>query len=410
MTNDALFWLSATLFWTLIMSFYSTQEMACISYNKLRLEYAVKQGKRWAKWLHYLIENPGILFSTTLIGVNVALMASSECARRLYEALGLNPNFAPLTHIPFILLFGELVPMFAARIHAEHMCRLGIPFLFLSAQILTPLTKIVDFCFHHLKRYAGAKEARKSLLNRDELQKLIEEHEIGPTADFDTQFNAIIGNIFSLRSKNATLLMEKLNQVPCLASHTLVGQVRELLKKIEERYILVFHRAPQKIIGVLLAQDLLEAQDHKKIADYIRPACFVSENAHGLELLTRLQDEQLPVACVLDREGAAIGAITLDDIFEELFASSEAVTEQKKTHLTYLEKTFAGDTKIKDFNKAYGMDIDPQGCNTFSELLEQALGRNPAVGDTIFVEPVEITVKETSLFKAKTILICSRHQ
>jgi CBS domain containing-hemolysin-like protein len=42
---------------------------------------------------------------------------------------------------------------------------------------------------------------------------------------------------------------------------------------------------------------------------------------------------------------------------------------------------------------------------TFGELIEQTLGRNPVVDDTIFIEPIEITVKETSLFKAKTVLI-----
>ena len=410
MTHDALFWLSATLFWTLVMSFYSTQEMACISYNKLRLEYSVTQGKKWAIWLQHLIENPGILFSTTLIGVNVALMASSECARRLYEALGFNPNFAPLTHIPFILLFGELVPMFAARVHAEHMCRLGIPFLYLSAKILSPITKIVDFFFTRLSRYTGAKDSGTSLFSRDELQKLIEEHEIGLTADFDAQFNAIIGNIFSLRTKQASFLMEKLTDATCISSHTPVGHVRERFKKTEARHLLVYHRLPQKVIGVIFPQDLLDASDNKKISDYVRPTCFVSEGMHGLELLTRLQEDELSLAVVLDTAGRAIGAVTLDDIFEELFSTETDVGEEDKaSRLTYLEKTFPAETKITDFNEAYGMHLEDQGCETFSELIEQTLSRNPAVDDTIFIEPIEIVVKETSLFKAKTILIRTKY-
>lgn len=413
MNTNFLFWASATLFWTLVMSFYSTQEMASISCNKLRLEYYIKQGQRWAKWLYDLIEHPTVLFSTTLIGVNCALMASSECARRMYEALGLNPNLAPLTHIPFILLFGELVPMFAARIHAEHMSRLGIPLLYLSAKILSPLARIVDHFFKQINRFLGEKEAREAtaFLSREELQKLIEEHETGLTPDGAAQINAIIGNIFSLRNKQAFQLMEKLYNVPSVSSHTLVSDVKKKFQKSEEEYILVYHRLPEKIIGVVLPQDLLEAHDNKKIHDFAQNACFVSTTTPSLELLKRLQEEKMPVGVVLNHFGAAIGAVTIQDIFDELLISSEAdMVDEKTKPLNYLEKTFPGDTKISDFNEAYAMAIDAQGATTFSELIEQTLGRNPVVGDTIFIDPFEIIVKETSLFKAKTILIQSHSQ
>ena len=410
MTDSPLFWLLTTLFWTLVMSFYSTQEMASISCNRLRLEYSVKQNKPWAKWLAELIEHPTKLFTTTLIGVNVALMASSESARRLYEALGLNPNFAPLTHIPFILLFGELVPMFAARTHAEHMSRLGIGLLYLSSKIVSPFSAIVDLCFRQLSRYAVGKETREAaaFLSREELQKLIEEHEIGLTPEHDQQFNAIIGKIFSLRSQEALQLMEKLHNVPTLPFHTSIAQARIEFEKITENYFLIYRHTSQKIIGVIRPQDLLEGNDNKKIGDYVQPACFVSEYINGLELLPLLQEEKTGLGVVINSAGHALGVITIDDIFDELFTVELDQEENKPKQLTYLEKTFPAEMHIHDFNEAYQMHIDPQGCTTFAELIEQILGRNPGVGDLLFIDPIEIIVKETSLFKAKTILIQTR--
>jgi putative hemolysin len=407
MDHSALFWLGATLFWTFVMSFYSTQEMACISFNRLRLEYYLKQNKRFAKWLNYLLDHPTTLFSTTLIGVNCALMASSECARRFYEALGMNPNFAPITQIPFILLFGELVPMFAARIHAEHMCRLGVPFLYLTAKILTPIIAVVDFCFRNLTRYFSKKDIREAsaFLSREELQKLIEEHETGPIPDAKQHINEIVDNLFSLKGKLAFQLMEKLPLVPCASSHTTVADIRKRIAKLDDPYILIFHKVKTKIVGIVLIQDLLHASDSKKVSEFIRPACFVSENTPILELINQLQEEKLPIAVVLDTQGEAQGAITLDNIFDELFSSEEEAPEIKIRRRTYLEKTFSAETKINDFNEAYGLEIDAQGCKTFAELIEQILGRNPCAEDTLFIEPIEIVVKETSLFKAKTILI-----
>lgn len=407
MSDSPLFWLLATLFWTLVMSFYSTQEMACISFNRLRLEYYIKEKKRFALWLEFLLKNPTILFSTTLIGVNLALMASSESARRLYEALGLNPNFAPITHIPFILLFGELVPMFAARIHAEHMCRIGVPLLYLTSKILSPLIVVIDFVFRNLTRYFSKKEsdAHSAFLSREELQKLIEEHETGPIVEAKEPINEIVDNLFSLKGKLAFELMEKLHLQPVASAQTTVFETRKKLKKFDEPYILVFHKTKSKIVGVVLIQDLLHASDSKRISEFIRPACFVVGHTPILELVTKLQEEKLPIAVVLDSSGDTQGAITLDDIFDELFGSEREEVDAKTKPQTYLEKTFSADTKISDFNAAYGLEIDPQGCVTFAELIEQTLGRNPIPEDTLFIEPVEITVKETSLFKAKTILI-----
>ena len=99
-------------------------EMACVSFNKVRLEYYVSKGKKRALWLSFLLHHPAYLFGTTLIGVNVALIIGSECARRFYAALGLNPDLAALTQILLVLIFAEISPMFAGRRYAEHVASL----------------------------------------------------------------------------------------------------------------------------------------------------------------------------------------------------------------------------------------------------------------------------------------------
>src|SRR5262249_31560070 len=154
-------------------------------------------------------------------GVNVALMASSECARRFYESLGLNPNLAPITHIPFVLLFGELVPMFAARTYPEHMAKMGIPLLYLSSKILSPCIAVIDVLFQFLNRtFKGTQNKSHVFLSRDELQKLLEEHEAGPGTEKELYFTQMIGNIFSLRGKKAALFMKHLALVPAVSSRS----------------------------------------------------------------------------------------------------------------------------------------------------------------------------------------------
>ncbi|MES2274306.1 MAG: DUF21 domain-containing protein, partial [Chlamydiota bacterium] len=66
-------------------------------------------------------KRPSRLFGTTLIGINTALVFGSECARHIYESVHLDPDWAPLTQVLLVVIFGELAPMFAARRHPEQL-------------------------------------------------------------------------------------------------------------------------------------------------------------------------------------------------------------------------------------------------------------------------------------------------
>src|SRR5580658_9565833 len=109
----------------IVQGFFAMIEMACVSFNKVRLQYYVSKGKKRALWLSFLLHHPAYLFGTTLIGVNTALVIGSEYSRRFYDAMGLSPDLAPLSQIVIVLIFAEISPMFAGRRYAEHVAMLG---------------------------------------------------------------------------------------------------------------------------------------------------------------------------------------------------------------------------------------------------------------------------------------------
>lgn len=398
--SDSNYWLCITLFWTAVLSFYSMQEMACISCNKLRLDFAVSQKKRWAIWLQQLLEKPQLLFSTTLIGVNVAMMISSESSRRLFEAWGIDPNLAPLAEIPLLVIFGELIPMFAARLYPDHASRLGIPLLYASAKLLAPISACISYFFRKKE-----KKPHTPFLSRDELQKLLEEHQAGYLGEDTTPENDFIANIFSLRKLQAFQLMQKLDQVICLSTHTTVAELREMMKKTKQPFFPVYHRSKQKIVGMLYVHELLNVSSNKRIDEYTQTAIFIPQDLSSLEIIHKLQEEGQHGAVVISAKGEARGIIFLEDLIDELFGSE---SKKETSDVRYLEKTISADTSIQAFNTTYDTEIDPLGCKTFAELIEKVLGRHPHVQDTLFFEPFELIVKETSLFKAKTVQIRSR--
>ena len=133
MSHNWFFFLFLMIASLIVQGFYSMLEMACVSFNRVRLQYFASQKSKRAQWLSYLLNRPTYLFGTTLIGVNTALQFGSECSRRFYETLGLSPDWAPLSQVFIVLIFAELVPMFAARRFAESISMLGIPIIYITS-------------------------------------------------------------------------------------------------------------------------------------------------------------------------------------------------------------------------------------------------------------------------------------
>ena len=118
------------------------------------------------------------------------------------------------------------------------------------------------------------------------------------------------------------------------------------------------------------------------------------------------------MAIVLNDQGQAIGVIKLDDVLEEIFGAIKFYQDKKRPvrsqELFIIERSFPGDMKVADFNSQFDVVLDKNGDLTLADLMVQHLGHDPAVGDSIYIDPFELTVDETSLLEIKSIAIKTR--
>ncbi len=63
---------------------------------------------------------------------------------------------------------------------------------------------------------------------------------------------------------------------------------------------------------------------------------------------------------------------------------------------------------VEEFNKEFEVEINEDKDLTLSELIQNSLGHHPSVGDSIFINPFEITVKETTLLDIKMVHVTNR--
>ncbi|MGB7977859.1 MAG: hemolysin family protein [Chlamydiales bacterium] len=394
-------YLFLTLLSVAIQALFAFFEMACVSFNKVRLQYYVSIGTKRAIWLNYLLKSPSRLFGTTLIGITASLVVGSESARRLYESIHLDPDYAFITQVPLVVIFGELAPMFAARRHPEQSAMFCVPLMVLLARILTPITWTFDALSRLIHRGMAKKGESSLFLTREEVRMAFEEQEVGLD-----EFNAAVGQIFQLKNLTAGQLMIPLSKVQMAPSSATLADVRRLLSVRYAPMIPIYHRIFHNIVAIVTLRDLLRLGDHKKVIDSARSPWFVTRDTSILQLLQQFRRNNQSTAVILEPSGQATGILTLDQILAEIFGEeSTASSTEETTH--YIERTLSGDMSLSEFNQQFETDLPGGEGDTLSDLILSRLDHLPVKDESIRINDLEFTIEEPTLRGIKTLSVRS---
>ncbi len=339
--NDALFWFVITLLCIAIQGIYSMLELAAVSFNRVRLEYYVSKKIKRAVWLHYLLQKPSRLFGTVMLGVNIALQVGSQTAREFYRAIGLDPDWTPLSQVFIVVIFAELAPLFAARRYPEHTVMIGIPLVYATSRLFAPVIWLISQMMHLTFRIFGRKgESFELLISREELQKVLESHEE------ENEFNIVIEGIFALKNISAEHVMTPLSKIDMIIANATVAELRHTISNSEQHFLPLFQNISSNIVAIANVRDLVRLTDERYIREYARPPWFITASTKLMPILAQFRRNQQSVAVVLNPNGSAIGILTLDTILEEIFGEYPSDAELKRMpRLPVIHRTFPGKQK-----------------------------------------------------------------
>jgi CBS domain containing-hemolysin-like protein len=393
------YYLIFTLVAVIVQGFFSLFEMACVSLNKVRLQYYVSLGTRRALWLNYLLQRPSRLFGTTLIGINTALVVGSECARRFYESIHLNPDWAPLTQVLIVVVFAELAPMFAAWRHSEQVAMFCVPLVVVIARILTPVIWAFDTLSRGIHHLIGKAREVPLFLSREEVRMAFEDKGEG-----EDELNAIVGPIFELKNGTAGQLMRPLERVQMVSSQTTLAELRHLLSVHYAPFMPVYHKYSHNIVAMAYLRDLLRLDDKKKVLEAARSPWFVTRDTSILQILEQFRRNNQSVAVILDPSGEACGILTLDQILDQIFGEEER-RALPAGEAMYVERTLLGEMSIAEFNRQFQADLPDVEGDTLSDLILSELDHLPVKGEVIRIGLFAFTVEEPTLRGIKTISV-----
>lgn len=256
-----------------------------------------------------------------------------------------------------------------------------------------------------------ALEPRRSLLQRlgdlfsDEPADIAELLEMLQAAadrqlmDFDA-LNIIYGalNVADMQARD---IMVPRSQLVVVKAH---DKPDALLKQvIEARHsrFPVIGEDIDDVKGILHAKDLLPLllEDNLSsfnIKDCIRPATIVPEAKRLNVLLQEFRATRNHMAVVVDEYGHVCGAVTIEDVLEQIVGEIEDEHDIDDDGLIKQlnDTTFnvKATTPIEDFNEAFGCELDNSDFDTIGGVVLRAFGHLPERGESVTIGAFHFSV------------------
>jgi CBS domain containing-hemolysin-like protein len=159
----------------------------------------------------------------------------------------------------------------------------------------------------------------------------------------------------------------------------------------------VYRETIDNIAGILLLKDLMQlapaaGPDLKAL---VKPACFVPESKHILQLLRELQRSRTQLAMVVDEYGSLSGLVSLEDLLEEVFGEirDEHELEADIQEIAPGEFLVCGQVHVDDLEERMGLVCQRDGFDTLAGLIMATLGHVPIPHEILEIPGARLTVQ-----------------
>jgi CBS domain containing-hemolysin-like protein len=217
-------------------------------------------------------------------------------------------------------------------------------------------------------------------------------------ADVTTQEAEMIDKIFDLGDTTVREVMVPLVDLVMLAETAVPEDAIATMQRRGFSRLPVYRERETDVVGVVTAMDLLRrGAEARTLAELMRPPYFVPETKRIDDLLREMQRGRLQMALVVDEYGGATGAITLEDILEQIVGKIEDEHDRSSASVERLPDGsywVAARTHIDDLNETLDWDLPKRDYETIAGLVLATLHRIPRTGEEFPIPGYAITVLE----------------
>ncbi|MBR7781191.1 HlyC/CorC family transporter [Undibacterium luofuense] len=236
--------------------------------------------------------------------------------------------------------------------------------------------------------------------NRAELLEILTEAQERNLIDADAL--AMIEGVFQVSDLCARDIMVPLAQMDVIdISRPIEEWMHQVLDTAHSRFPAI-DDDPDKIVGVLLAKDLLRyyAGETFELKSMLRPVTYIPESKRLNVLLRDFRANRNHMAMVVDEYGAVAGLITIEDVLEQIVGDiDDEYDSEEEDHVIALDYKgnakrwrVKGTTTLAQFYEETGELLKEASDRTLGEFVVSHLGEIPHKGDEFDWEDLHIEV------------------
>jgi magnesium and cobalt exporter, CNNM family len=395
----------------LVGGFFSGAEMALVSLREGQvrsLEQRGKRGQRAAK----LASDPNRFLSAVQIGVTVAtLLSGAFGAATLATALRstlirhhVSTGLASVLSLVivtvaisfFSLVLQELAPKRLALQRPESVSLISASILDRISVLARPLVWLLSKSTNLVVRLLGGDpSAGRDVMTAEELQDLVVGHQALPPDE-----RQILADVFDAGKRQLREVLLPRTEVEFIAADTSLARAAEIAASAPHSRFPVYQESYDDVIGFVHVRDLLNpglANKEMLVGEVVRPVERLPISKRVLPALSEMRRNRSHLAIVVDEYGGTAGIVTLEDLVEELIGDiqDEYDTEEgSPRRLLGGQVEVDGLLNLDEFAEQTGVSLPEGPYETVAGYVLAALGRLPAVGDTVELNGHRLTVTE----------------
>jgi CBS domain containing-hemolysin-like protein len=415
---DATAWIELTIIIVALVlaAFAASAETSLTSISRVRLRHLVQEGNPNAILIERLHKDPNSYLSTILITNTVAIIAATSAATLLSIELykeRVAQWLVTLLLSLIVLVVCEIAPKTLALQRAERVAlRLARPVAaatFVMRPIVRTLTGVTTVM---LRIFGGKAQVKGPFVTEEELKMLVSVGE--EEGVLEEQEREMIHGIFEMGDMRVREVMVPRTDLVSIEVNQPVSKAVELISKHGHTRIPVYEGDLDHIVGVLYAKDLLRAihqGSQASLRELARKPYFTPESNRVQDVLRDLRKNRVHMAIVVDEYGGTAGAVTIEDIIEEIVGpiqdEYDVGEEDEIQFISPNEVVLDGRVSVDDVNELLKLQIEGKDYDSIGGYVLSQLGAAPRVGDTLTVGTARLKVEAVQGTRIKKVRVYS---
>ena len=392
------------------VGFFAASEVAITRINRVRAFRLREEGRRGAKQLTKIVDNPApylnvVLFLTLLFTIGGSTVATSFAVRH-FENAGEIVSTIAMTLLLFV--FAEVTPKTFAIKRTDTVALFIAPPVGFLGRVLGPIANSLLTLANILMPGKGLKEG--PYITEQELRASAEV--ASSEGEIEEEEKELIHSIFEFGDTIAREVMVPRPDIVACEDTCSLRDIQTLMLEHGYSRIPIFHEDLDDVVGVVFAKDVLKALHQGKmdiaLADLVRPAHFVPESKKASDLLKEMQKEKFHQALVTDEYGSVTGIVSLEDLLEELvgeIADEYDVEEPEMVQVGEGVYRVSGKTSIDDVNEMLDVQLHDEEWDTVGGLVLDIFGKIPSDGDEQEFQGLRFRAAEVQGRRVATVVI-----